>query len=438
MCVARGMDMHILPQTLTSPPKTPPPAPPPSHTFTQLATKAEEASKASSLEVHIAALESKLSDAQAALENNAGAGAEQAEALRQQVHLLEAQQTQLEGALAESTSISEQWKVAYEALDAQRAEAEARAGGLEKQIEEMRGEQARRAEAVAAVDGPIDAERVLELTHKLREAEAGRWVGWVGCEWCVWCGQCALSTTLSIVSVSMYSILISIYTVFFITMHMYTFVDYYVYCMSACTCYSWVLHTHTCIPTHHSADATRQLSSEQHRTHMLESRVQQLEDMVASGIATPLPPSGTAANGAAVAGGAGPHGGGPHGPPPHDAARLAELQQRLAEQGAMVSGLQGENASLRGELDRQRKHVSELESMLLVRCGLTYCCIVECYTVGTVSCCLLCLFLHVHLVPSPQPSPLYVSHSQHSHKHSQHSHKHHHGVQVHSKCHMQA
>lgn len=57
-----------------------------------------------------------------------------------------------------------------------------------------------------------------------------------------------------------------------------------------------------------------------------------------------------------------------------ESTRLAELQQRLAEQGAVVSGLQGENASLRAELERQRTQAAEMEGMLMVgdvewKCG---------------------------------------------------------------------
>lgn len=73
--------------------------------------------------------------------------------------------------------------------------------------------------------------------------------------------------------------------------------------------------------------------------------MQQLEDMLAAGVA----PTPTAA-------GLSP-----------ESSRLAELQQRLAEQGAVVSGLQGENASLRAELERQRVQAAELEGVLMVR-----------------------------------------------------------------------
>lgn len=96
-------------------------------------------------------------------------------------------------------------------------------------------------------------------------------------------------------------------------------------------------------------EAAKELASEQHRSHMLESRVQQLEDMMAAGVA----PAGGALS--------------------SESTRLAELQQRLAEQGAVVSGLQGENASLRAELERQRAQAVELEGMLMVLTGLLGC-----------------------------------------------------------------
>lgn len=150
----------------------------------QLAAAQEGASKAASLEVLVAALESKLSDAHAAMAAHADDGPA-AEALRVHVAALEAQQTQLEAALTESTSISEQWKDAYEALEAQRVEAEQRAAAADAEAEALRAARDARVAQAAALGGPVDAERVLELTERVNAAENQRWVVGVGSGACV-------------------------------------------------------------------------------------------------------------------------------------------------------------------------------------------------------------------------------------------------------------